>query len=133
MRLTSAALPLVLLALIGCGGDDTGFTDDYNRAVRPLSELGEGLGTEPAVFDRLARSAERTRRSLARLDPPEDAQDEFDDLLARLDEVSGDLKAVASAERSKDVVKQRRAAERLVESSKEVGLAEAELKQAVED
>jgi hypothetical protein len=33
MKLPSSALVLVLLALAGCGGSDSGFTDDYNQAV----------------------------------------------------------------------------------------------------
>ena len=132
MRLTSAALLLVLLALAGCGREDDTFTEDYNRAVRPLSRLGESLGTKPASFERLANGTERTRANLADLDPPEAAQNEFDALLARLDDVTSDLTAVARAERSKDVVKQRRAAKRLVESSNEVERAENRLRRAVD-
>jgi hypothetical protein len=132
MKLTSSALVLVLLALSGCGGSDSSFADDYNQAVRPLSRLGDGLGTKPAAFERLADGTADTRRNLAKLDPPEDAQDEFDALLARLDEVTRDLTAVASAERSKDVPRQRRAAKRLVRSSDAVETAETALKQAVE-
>jgi hypothetical protein len=132
MRLTSSAVALVLLALSGCGGEDSTFTEDYNRAVRPLSSFGE-VGTKPAEFDRLAERTGRIRQNLAELDPPEEAQDEFDALLAELDEVTRDLSAVATAERSRDVVKQRRAAKRLVRSSNAVERAETRLKQAVED
>ena len=132
MRLTSAALVLVLLALAGCGGSDSSFTDDYNEAVRPLSELGSGLGTKPAAFERLARTTAATRRNLAKLDAPEDAQEEFDALLGRLDEVTDDLTDVADAERSRDVVRQRQAARALVRSSEAVEQAETALKQAVE-
>ncbi len=131
MRLTSSAVVLVLLALWGCGGEDSSFTEDYNKAVRPLSSFGE-IGAGPAEFDRLAQRTGRIRKNLAGLDAPEDAQDEFDALLARLDDVTRDLSAVATAERSKDVVKQRRAARRLVRSSNAVERAETALKQAVE-
>ena len=131
MKLTSSAVLLVLLAVAGCGGEDSSFTEDYNRAVRPLSGLGQ-VGTKPAAFERLARGTERTRMNLAKLEAPEDAQDEFDALLARLDDVTRDLGAVATAERSRDVVKQRRAARRLVRSSNAVERAETALKQAVE-
>ena len=46
--------------------------------------------------------------------------------------MTADLAAVASAERSRDVVRQRRAAKELVRSSNAVEHAETALKQAVE-
>ena len=132
MRLTSAAAVLVLLLLAACGGTDSSFAEDYNKAVEPLSKLGEGMGTDASEFNRLARRTERTRDNLAELDAPDDAKEEFDVLLARLDQVTGDLRAVARSTRSKDVVKQRRAAKRLVRSSTEVQRAEAALRRAVD-
>jgi ABC-type transporter Mla subunit MlaD len=132
MKLTSAAAALVLLALTGCGGSDSSFAEDYNRAVEPLSRLGQGMGTQASEFDRLARRTEQTRDRLAKLEPPDDAREEFDSLLAQLDQVTGDVSAVARATRSKDVVRQRRAARRLVRSSNEVLRAERALRQAVE-
>jgi hypothetical protein len=132
MRLTSSVVVVVLLVLAGCGGSDSSFANDYNKAVRPLSELGQGMGSQPREFERLARRTKQTRDNLAKLDAPGDAQDELDTLLARLDRVTADLSAVATAERSDDVVKQRRAAKRLVRSSTEVQRAETALKAAVE-
>jgi hypothetical protein len=132
MKLTSSAVLLVLLALAGCGGSDSSFAEDYNKAVAPLSKLGQGMGTDASEFNRLARRTERTHDNLAKLDAPDDAKDEFDLLLARLDQVTDDLRAVARSTRSKDVVRQRRAAKRLVRSSTEVQKAEAALRAAVE-
>jgi hypothetical protein len=132
MRLTSSAVLLVLLALAGCGGSDSSFAEDYNQAVEPLRELGQGMGSEAREFDRLARRTKETRDNLAELEAPDDAKDEFDRLLDRLEQVTDDLTAVASATRSKDVVEQRRAAKRLVRSSEEVQRAETALRQAVE-
>jgi hypothetical protein len=132
MKLTSSAVVLVLLALAGCGGSDGSFTNDYNEAVKPLRDFGQGMGTQAREFDRLARRTSQIRQNLAKLDPPDDAQDEFDALLARLERVTADVKAVAAATRSKDVVKQRQAAKRLVRSSTAVQRAETALKQAVE-
>jgi hypothetical protein len=132
MKRNSSAAVLVLLVLAGCGGSDNSFTDDYNDAVKPLSQLQQGMGTQPREFDRLALRTSQTRRNLEKLDPPDDAEDEFGAFLARLDKVSADLRAVASAARSHDVPEQRRAARQLVRSSASVQQAETALKQAVE-
>jgi hypothetical protein len=133
MKLTSPVMVLVLLALAGCGGESgDSFTEDYNKAVRPLSELKTNMGTNAAQFDKLADRTGETRDNLADLDPPADAQDEMDKLLAGLDRVTDDLSGVADAVRSKDPVKPQDAAKRLVKSSTDVQQAETALQQAVE-
>ena len=132
MKLTSPVALLVLLAVAGCGGGNDSFTEDYNRAVEPLSELGGDLGNTPAEFDRLAERTRKTRENLAELDPPDEAVDEMDQLLSGLEGVTRDLRAVADAARSKDPVKQQEAAKQLVESSGHVQQAETALQQAVE-
>jgi hypothetical protein len=132
MKLTSAAVLLVLLLAAGCGGDDSSFTEGYNKAVEPLRQFGQGMGDQPREFTRLAKRTRQIRDNLAKLDPPDDAKDEFDALLARLDEVIADLDSVAKAGRTADVVKQRQAAADLVKSSTAVERAETALKQAVE-
>ena len=133
MKLTSPVMLLVLLAVAGCGGGSSdSFTEDYNKAVKPLSELQTNMGTDAPQFDKLAVRTGETRDNLADLDPPDDAQDEMDKLLAGLDSVTEDLDAVADAVRSKDPVKQQEAAKRLVESSAGVQQAETALQQAVE-
>src|SRR3954468_1731408 len=108
MRLPSAAALLVLLVVAGCGSEESTFARDYNRAVRPLSRLGDHIGTKPSSFDALARRTHETRDNLSKLDPPDGAQDEMRTLLRRLDEVTGDLRGVARAARGDDVVRQRR-------------------------
>ena len=124
---------LVLLAPAACGGSDSSFAEDYNRAVEPLSRLGARMGARASEFDRLARRTERTRANLSKLDAPDDAKQEFDKLLTELDQVTDDLNAVADATRSKDVVEQRKAAKQLVRSGAEVQRAEAALRAAVAD
>jgi ABC-type transporter Mla subunit MlaD len=132
MRLTSPVALLVLLAVAGCGGGNGSFTDDYNKAVEPLSELRTDIGSSAREFDRLAARTRQTRENLADLDPPDAAQDEMDKLLAGLAGVTRDLSAVAKAVRSKDPQGQQDAAKRLVKSSTEVQQAETALQQAVE-
>ena len=131
MKLTSSAVVLVLLAVAGCGGGDGSFSQDYNQAVRPLRELGSGMGTQPRAFARLAERTEQTRANLAKLDAPDDAQDEFDALLRRLREVTTDLRDVAKAERSRDVAKQQEASKALLRSSNAVQQAETALRNAL--
>src|SRR5215210_5655261 len=132
MKPSSAAVVLVLLAAVGCGGGDGSFTQDYNHAVRPLSRLGDHVGTKPSSFDRLATRTAETRANLAKLDPPDGARDELATMLSRLDEVVTDLHAVARTARGGDVVKQRRAARALVRSSTAVQQAETRLQRALE-
>jgi hypothetical protein len=132
MRLRSAAALVVLLAVGGCAGEESSFSQDYNRAVRPLSRLGEHIGTKPSSFDALARRTHETRQNLSKLDPPDDAQDELRGLLTRLDAVTADLRGVAKAARGNDVVDQRKAARALLRSSNAVEQAETRLKRAVE-
>jgi hypothetical protein len=132
MKLTSPVVVLVLLAVAGCGGGgNDSFTEDYNKAVKPLSELKSNLGSSAGEFDKLADRTRQTRDNLADLDPPDDAQDEMHKLLGGLDGVTKDLTAVANAVRSKDPVKQQKAAKQLVKSSADVQRAESALQRAV--
>jgi hypothetical protein len=133
MRRTSSGLVFVLLALVGCGGANASFTEDYNEAVTPISELGGTPGARPANYDRLAERTRRTRQNLARLDAPDGARDELDALMDGLDDVTRNLVAVARATRSRDPVRQRRAAQRLERSTDEFRRAENALHRAIGD
>ena len=132
MRLSSSAVLLVLLLAVGCGGAEPSFTEDYNEAVTPISELGDNLGTRPENYDRLATRTRQTRRNLARLEAPEGAGDELHALVAGLDGVTSSLLGVARAARSEDPVRERRAARRLERSNDEFRRAENALRRAVE-
>jgi hypothetical protein len=132
MRLTSAAALLVLLLATGCGGEDASFTEEYNQAVTPISELRGNLGAGPENYDRLAKRTRQTRRNLARLEAPEGAAAELDALVAGLGDVTSSLVAVARAARKEDPVLERRAARRLERSNDEFRRAENALRRAVE-
>jgi glycerol-3-phosphate dehydrogenase len=145
---TRAVVPLAVLALTvggaGCGDDSEEFKEDYNRVVRPLSALGDEVAASLAgaegesdraiarQFDKLADRSERARRQLERLDPPEDAQEQFDELLARLKQGIVDLRAVARAAREGDPAEAEEATEALVETGERLRQAEDEFREAVE-
>jgi hypothetical protein len=142
-------LILLALALVfgasACGDDSSDeFKDQYNQAVRPLSSLGEDIGDSlsgaegqsnqalGAQFEKLAERAEQTRRNLAELEPPEDASDQFDELLASLKTAVADLRAVGESAREGDPAEAAEATQSLVESGQRVQEAEADFKDAVE-
>jgi hypothetical protein len=135
----------VALALAGCGGgEDEGvdeFRDGYNSALTQLTRVGSDIGRSEAGdqsnreiaadFERFADTWDRTRANLSELTPPEDARDEFDELLAALEQGIGDLRAAARAARSDDPQAFADARESLSESGEEIADAEQELKDAV--
>lgn len=135
----------VALALAGCGGDeDEGtdeFRDGYNRALTQLTRVGSDIGRSEAGdqsnreiaadFERFADTWDRTRANLAELAPPEDARDEFDELLAALEQGVADLRAAARAARSNDRQAFADARESLSESGEEIADTEEALKYVV--
>jgi methyl-accepting chemotaxis protein len=142
----SVAVACVLaLPLAACGeSEDNEFKEDYNAAVKPLSELNTDIGdsiggaagkSNDAIakeFDKLADKAQETRTNLADLEPPEDAKKSFDKLLASLKEGTDNLRAVARAAKDGDPVAAREASQDLVASGQEIQQAESELQKAVD-
>jgi|Tabmets5t2r1_1033131.scaffolds.fasta_scaffold14646_3 hypothetical protein len=144
------AAVLVLLAVpsgLACGDEDGAgdrFREGYNQAVERLNEVnsniqesGEELAAQPGdeigrQFDRIAETAARTRAELAELEPPEQAREEFDALLAAVEDGIRDIRAAADAARTENQARFNEAAERLSETGQEIGEAEQELKDAVE-
>jgi hypothetical protein len=148
IRLSAAGF-LLLAAVIGlgCGGDDEStdqFREGYNAAIKRLNEVntnlqesGAELATQPGSriareFDRIAEAAAQTRAELAALAPPEEARDEFDELLAAIRGGVGNIRDVADAARAGNQDRFAEATEALSESEQEISQAEAELKDAVE-
>jgi methyl-accepting chemotaxis protein len=142
---TQAAALAVAMALAaggcGAGDDETGeFRDGYNAAVERLNDLTSGsqdLATKPGAqisreFGRIADATEQTRARLQELEPPEDAKDEFDRLLAAIERWVKDLRAAADAARRENREGFAEAVERLAESGAEQREAEKALKDAVD-
>src|SRR5919106_2680359 len=143
------AMLLLLAALVatGCGDDDDTagqFRDGYNAAIERLNDVnaninesGEELASKPGPqiakeFDRIAETAAQTRADLAELEPPEDAREAFDELLAAIQEGVTNIRAVADAAREENQQQFQDATEALAESGEEISAAEAELKDAAE-
>jgi hypothetical protein len=144
-----AAVFLLLAAFagLGCGEEDETadrFRDGYNAAIERLNEVntnieesGQELASKPGgeiarEFDRIADTAAETRANLAALEPPEEARDEFDELLAAIREGVRNIRAVGEAARQGNQDRFREATEQLSESGEEISAAEAELKDAME-
>jgi hypothetical protein len=130
---------------VACGDDDAdAFKEDYNAAVKPLSEAnsdvsgaisGEADQSNAAIakdFEGLAQKTRQTRDNLAALDPPEDAKDAYDDLLSALKQGTADLRAVAEAAKDSDPVAARTARDSLESSAEDIQKAEARLQRAVD-
>ena len=149
LRTLSAAVAALMIlasfALVACGeSEDNQFKEDYNEAVKPLSELnsdiGNSIGTAAGKsnnelaneFNKLADKAQQTRDNLSELDPPEDAKEEFDKLLSSLQDGTDDLKAVAQAAKDGDPQAAAEASQDLVQSGTEIQKAETALQQAVD-
>ena len=138
--ITSVATAVCAVALVvggaGCGGDDSNqFREDYNAAVENLTEI-KGAGQSNAAIakelDEIADAADTARGELADLDPPEDARQEFDKLLAALDTGVDDLRSMATAAKSGDSAQAQTAAQELVKSGQQITAAENALKTAVD-
>ena len=147
----SARVALLVLLTVPAGlacGDEDGaadrFRDGYNQAIERLNEVnsniqesGEDLAAQPGdeigrQFDRIAETAARTRGELAELEPPEQAREEFEALLAAVQEGVRDIRAAADAARTENQDRFNEAAEQLSESGQDIAAAEQELKDAVE-
>jgi hypothetical protein len=143
-RARAAILVLLVGPLAaGCGGEDETadeFRDGYNAAIERLNTVNADIqegGEEPGPriareFDRIADTAAQTRTDLSELEPPERARDEFEELLAAIEEGVADIRSVASAARKENQQRYREATEALSESAEGISAAENELKDAVE-
>jgi hypothetical protein len=144
---TAAFVLLAALAGAGCGGEDDGandFREGYNAAIGQLGEIntsiqesGEQIGSQSGSaisreFNRIADIAAQTRDDLQQLDPPEDAQQEFDELLGAIEEGVTNIRAVANAAKQQNQQRFLDATGALARSGEEITQAERQLKAAVD-
>ena len=123
-----AAFALVL-ATAACGDDSSAFKEDYNQAIRPLTERARRAGE--SQFEQLAARAERTARNLRRLEPPGDAEKEFEELLDALDTAAADLRALARSVEERDPGARREAIRELEDTVAKIQESESAFQDAV--
>jgi ABC-type transporter Mla subunit MlaD len=132
MKLTSSAALVVLLVLVGCGGEESTFAEDYNQAVRPVAQFGRTVDGGPEGYDRLATRVRTASRNLAHLSAvPDEARDELARVSLALRRVAAKLEAVARAQRARDPKRQREAATSLARTNREFKRADEALQRAV--
>jgi hypothetical protein len=145
-RLTTCLLTAAFAlpgALAACGDDDsdtTSFSEGYNIAIQRLAQVNEDLAglrnsrSTRAIaheFEGFAAALQRTREELLRLAPPADAADEFDGVLAALEEGVRASRRAAHAARAIRPAGQRRAVRDLQGAAEELAEAEGALRRAV--
>jgi hypothetical protein len=139
-----AALALALAPAACGGGEDDGsseFREGYNRALTRLTRVSGDVGQEgpgnrtnrqvAGELEGFARTWDRARADLSRLRPPAGARDEFDALLAALEDGITDLRTAAKAARSDDPEAFAKAKRSLAASGGEIAEAERRLKAAL--
>jgi hypothetical protein len=130
-------------AAAGCGDDDSdtnGFSQGYNAAIERLGRVNEDLAdlrnsrSTRAIaheFEDFAGALQSTRADLSRLEPPADAADEFDAVLAALEDGVRASRRAAHAARAIRPAGQRRAVRNLQRAAEELAAAEDALRRAV--
>jgi glutamine synthetase type III len=133
------------IGLVACGEDENNaFKEDYNVAVKPLSELNadvrESIATAGGAsndeiakrFQELADRTQQARDNLAELEPPEDAKEPFDEFVSSLQESTEDMRAIVTAAREADPAAAKQASKSFKASSRELQRAETALRNAVD-
>jgi hypothetical protein len=129
--------PVLALALAGAGCGDSeqnDFVEGYNAATAPLTELTTDLSGSPSQdsLDRMADGLADVKTKLAALDPPDDAQDELDRMLAALDANVDQVRKLAKAVKSSDVEQLSAATQAFSAKGTDLVAAEQALRTAVE-
>jgi hypothetical protein len=131
--------PVLALALAlagaGCGNsDENDFIDGYNAATAPLMQLMTDVSGSPTKdsLDQMATGLEDVKKRLAALEPPDDAQDELDGMLAAIDAGAADVRKMAKAAKAGDVDKLTAATQEFSAEGAKLVEAEEALRKAVE-
>jgi hypothetical protein len=139
-RLAVALLAATALAVSACGTQAT-FVNDYNEATKPLERINTELvasttASDPAAnersFDRLSTELHAVARRLRTLQPPKEAQDELNHLVASLDTTADGAHASVAAMRSGSPRRIARAVKRFTGSAVKLVAADQALKTAIE-
>lgn len=139
-RVALVVLSAAALAVAACG-TKASFIDGYNQATQPLARLNTDIAAATASGDkasverllpRLATQFGAVGQRLRALQPPEQAQDELDRLVAALDTTAGDANATVAAMRSGHQRRVARMIARFTASAGEMVAADQALKTAVE-
>ena len=145
MAAIAAATLAVAMPLAACGGDDDSgdaqsFKEDYNALSKDLQSVYSDLtGANPAnaqelanQLDKVADKADEAQQKLADLKPPDDAQDELDNLVAAVKKGADAIRNVADAARKKDVSAVQESVGELQSAGQQISAAENKLRQAVD-
>src|SRR4051812_39597956 len=148
MRVAAGAATLLCFALTaaaGCGGDDSSdFRKDYNDVVKQFRTLPDDVNTsvstasgKPArtLANRFGDLADRTDQEagkLRKLDPPNDAKDEYDAFVATLATIADDLRGISKAAAARDPAKARAETRSLLRDAQKTSKAESALRKAVD-
>ena len=125
----------VALAGAGCGSSESNdFIDDYNAATTSLTQLSTDLSGTPSEdsLTKMADGLADVKTKLSELDPPDDAQDELDALVASLDKNTAEVRKMAKAVKSQDVEQLTAATQAFSTEGAKLVQAEEALRAAVE-
>lgn len=134
---TLLLVPVLAVALAGAGCGDSesnDFIEGYNAATTPLTQLTSDLSGTPSArsLTKMADGLEDVKIQLGELDPPEDAQDELDALLASLDANTAEVRKMAKAVKADDVEKLTAASQSFSAEGAKLVQAEEALRAAVD-
>jgi hypothetical protein len=141
-----ALLCAIAVGAAGCGGDDNSndFRKSYNAIVKQYTSLPVEIGSAvrgasaksdkelEKQFDGLASRLSEEVAKLRKLDPPDDAKNEYDAFVAGLAKVDDDLRAISDAAKVHSSSRAEKGARALVRHSKDVSKDEDTLKKAVD-